>query len=79
MTFDLDLDLDLGLTISAYRSCLKPCIDVTYATSVDKYFVSPEELGECREKGGKIIFQLSRYIEMEVVRMKLKTFRGCHI
>ena len=57
---------------------MKPCIDVTYATTVDKYFVLPEELGDCRAKGGKIIFQLSRYVEMEVVRMKLKTFRIFH-
>ena len=58
---------------TAYRSCLKPCVEVTYATSLDRYFVSSGELENCEEKGGKIMFQLSRYVEIEIVRRKSKT------
>ena len=58
--------------ISAYRSCLKPCIYVTYRTSLDRYFVSPEDMGSCEEKGGRFMFELSRFLEFEIVSIMLE-------
>ena len=56
----------------AYRSCLKPCTEVSYITSVDKFFLSSSEMGDCTEEGGKLMLQIGRYIEIEIVRLKCR-------
>ena len=54
----------------AYRSWQKPCTEVTYTTSVDRFFLSSSEMRNCSEKGGKVMFQLSRHVDIEIVRIK---------
>ena len=56
----------------AYRSCLKPCTEVSYTTSVDKFFLSSSEMGNCTEKGGKLMLQIGQYVKTEIVRLKCR-------
>merc|ERR1719232_263792 len=62
-----DSNYRFGVTIEhAYRSCQKPCTEVTYTTSVDRFFLSSSEMRNCSEKGGKVMFQLSRHVDIEI-------------
>ena len=47
--------------------CKKPCIDVTFSTSVDKFY-SERALDGCPKKSGKIMMQFSKTFEYEIVR-----------
>ena len=53
----------------AYEMCKKPCIDVTFSTSVDKFY-SERALDGCPNKSGKIMMQFSKTFEYEIVRFQ---------
>ena len=53
---------------SAYDLCLKPCIDLTFTTSMEK-FISDEIVGTCTN-GGIIMMQFMKTFELEIVSDK---------
>ena len=48
-----------------------PCVDVTFITSVDKFY-SEETTQGCPNNGGKIMMQFSKTFEYEVVSFIFK-------